>query len=121
MIKKRSMQVNRRDFLKKIGLGGAVLALPGCTNTSQWFAGKASGKKPNLLFVFPDQMRRHALGFMNQDPVITPNLDKFAKQSIVFTNAISSNPICTPFRAMLMTGRHSLSWSRTASPALTKN
>ena len=103
--------MNRRDFLKKIGLGGAALALPGCTNTSQWFAGKASGKKPNLLFVFPDQMRRQALGFMNQDPVITPNLDKFAGQSMVFTNAISSNPICTPFRAMLMTGRHSLSTS----------
>jgi len=101
--------VNRRDFLKKIGLGGAALALPGCTNTSQWFAGKASAKKPNLLFVFPDQFRKQALGFMNQDPVITPNLDKFAREGLVFTNAISSNPICTPFRAMLMTGRHSIS------------
>ena len=32
-------------------------------------------KKPNVLFVMSDQHRRQALGFMKEDPVITPNLD----------------------------------------------
>ncbi|MHC4720571.1 MAG: sulfatase family protein [Planctomycetota bacterium] len=101
--------MKRRDFLKTVGLTGATLFVPACSHAVQQPAAGAPAKKPNLLFVFPDQMRKHALGFMNQDPVITPNLDNFAKQSLVFTNAVSSNPICTPFRAMLMTGRHSLS------------
>ena len=95
--------MKRRDFLKTIGLGAAALAVPNLNCFAE------SNRKPNLLFVLPDQFRKQALGFMNQDPVITPNLDNFAKQSMVFTNAVSSNPICTPFRAMLLTGRHSIS------------
>jgi arylsulfatase A-like enzyme len=96
--------MDRRGFLKKIGLSAAALTIP---KLNYGMAGPT--KRPNLLFVFPDQMRKHALGFINEDPVITPNLDKFARESMVFTNAISSNPICTPFRAMLLTGRHSIS------------
>ena len=65
--------------------------------------------KPNLLFVFADQYRKQAVGFMNEDPVITPNLDKMAEEGFVFTNAVSTCPICSPFRAMLMTGRFPLS------------
>ena len=37
--------------------------------------------KPNLVFVFPDQMRSHMLGFMGREPVKTPNLDEFARES----------------------------------------
>ena len=40
-------------------------------------------KKPNVLFVMSDQHRRQALGFMKEDPVITPNLDKFAKEAVL--------------------------------------
>jgi len=39
--------------------------------------GNDSGR-PNLVFVFPDQMRGQAMGFMGEEPVITPRLDKFA-------------------------------------------
>jgi len=66
-------------------------------------------KKPNLLFIFPDQFRPQALGFMNEDPVITPNLDKLASQGVVFTNAVSNRPLCSPYRAMLMTGKYPFS------------
>jgi len=62
--------------------------------------------KPNLLIIFPDQMRAQAMGFINQDPVITPNLDRFAKESIVFTQAVSNYPLCSPFRAMFLTGKY---------------
>jgi arylsulfatase A-like enzyme len=63
-------------------------------------------KKPNLVFVFSDQHRKHALGFMGEDPVITPNIDKFANEAIVFNNMVSNTPVCTPYRSMLLTGRH---------------
>jgi len=63
-------------------------------------------RSPNLVFVFPDQFRQQAIGFMNQDPVVTPNLDSFASESIVFTHAVSNYPVCSPYRAMLFTGKY---------------
>jgi arylsulfatase A-like enzyme len=68
-----------------------------------------ANSNPNLLFIFPDQFRPQAMGFMNEDPVITPNLDKLASQGIFFTNAVSNRPLCSPYRAMLMTGKYPFS------------
>ncbi len=65
-------------------------------------------QKPNLLIVFPDQLRGSALGFLGEEPVITPRLDKFAEESIVLPQAASNYPVCSPFRAMLMTGKYPL-------------
>ena len=61
---------------------------------------------PNLLFVFPDQFRCQAMGFTGQDPVITPNLDRFASEGRVAPNATATCPLCSPYRAMLMTGKY---------------
>lgn len=38
------------------------------------------------------------------DPVITPNLDKLASEGVVFTQAMSTHPVCSPQRAMLLSG-----------------
>lgn len=105
--------MNRRDFLKTIGLSGVGFVLSGCALGQSTH--KSSTKKPNLLFVFADQYRKQAMGFMNEDPVITPNFDKFAGQSLVFTNAVSSRPVCSPYRAMLMTGRYPLTTRMTSN------
>ncbi len=67
----------------------------------------ATPQRPNLVFVFADQMRGSAMGFLGEEPVLTPNLDRLAEQSIVFTEAASNYPVCSPFRAMLMTGQYS--------------
>jgi uncharacterized sulfatase len=72
-------------------------------------------ERPNLLYVFADQFRKQAIGFMEQDPAITPNLDRFASQGMAFTNAVSSCPICSPYRAMLMTGRFPMSTGMTSN------
>ena len=61
---------------------------------------------PNLLFIFPDQMRGQAMGFLNEEPVQTPKLDQFASQGLVLNNASATYPVCSPFRAMLMTGKY---------------
>jgi len=63
-------------------------------------------QRPNLVFVFPDQMRGSAMGFLNQEPVRTPHLDRFAEQSVVLTEAASAYPVCSPYRAMLMSGQY---------------
>lgn len=70
-------------------------------------AQRLAGQQPNLLFVFADQMRGSAMGFLGEEPVLTPTLDRLAKQSIVFTQAASNYPVCSPYRAMLMTGQYS--------------
>lgn len=62
-------------------------------------------KSPNLLFFFPDQMRRQAMGFVGEDPVLTPNIDRFAREGIYLPQATATFPVCTPWRGMMMTGR----------------
>ena len=61
-------------------------------------------KKPNILFVFADQLRSHALGCYGNDQLNTPNIDRLAEEGVIFTNAISIAPVCGPFRGMLMSG-----------------
>lgn len=65
--------------------------------------------KTNLLYVFADQWRAQAVGYRGEDQVITPNMDAFAAESMRFTNAFSTFPLCSPHRACLMTGKYPFS------------
>jgi len=65
--------------------------------------------RPNLLFVFSDQQRAQDAGFMGNAQVLTPHLDRLAQQGVTFTQAVSTCPVCTPYRAALLTGRYPLS------------
>ena len=65
-------------------------------------------KKPNVIFVFGDQWRAQATGYSGNENVKTPNLDALAKESINFTHAISGFPVCSPYRASLLTGQRPL-------------
>jgi len=99
--------LSRRDFLKHSSEFSAAVALyPAASLVAKNPEGL---RKPNLVFMFPDQFRRQAIGFMKEDPVITPNLDEFASQSLVLTDAVSSYPVCSPFRAQLFTGKYPVS------------
>lgn len=64
---------------------------------------------PNLVFVFADQMRGHDMGCAGNAQVATPHLDAMAAEGVRFTNAVSTCPVCTPYRAALLTGRYPLS------------
>lgn len=63
-------------------------------------------KRPNILYVFPDQFTPKGFGMLQEFPVQTPNLDEFITDSLMVENAISNNPICSPYRAMLMSGKY---------------
>lgn len=99
----RSM--TRRDLLRSAGLGAASLAVTG--GLSRRASGADRPAKPNIVFVFADQMRASAMGCMGNPQVITPNLDKLAAQGVLVTNGISGQPVCSPYRAQLLTGRYS--------------
>lgn len=65
-------------------------------------------RKPNVLILHVDEWRAQATGYSGDSNVKTPNLDKLAENSANFTMAISGLPVCTPWRASLMTGQRPL-------------
>ena len=91
----------RRRFLKNssYSLGGVLLgqSLVSC---------RKPRRQPNLVFVFAVQWRAQDTGFAGNKIVRTPNLDRFAGQSVQLTNAVSGCPVCSPYRASLITGQY---------------
>ncbi len=61
--------------------------------------------QPNILLLFPDQLRFDWVGFNPYIPVRTPNLDRLARNGMTFTRAICPSPLCAPSRACLAAGR----------------
>jgi arylsulfatase A-like enzyme len=101
------MQSRRRQWLKQAALLAAAPLLPRARASARIPTPDAqTATPPNLLFVFPDQMRRHAMGFTGEDPVVTPHLDRFATQSLYLPHTTATFPVCTPWRGMMMTGRY---------------
>ena len=61
--------------------------------------------RPNVLFIFADQLRASSVGYSGQEHVKTPNIDNFAINNSYFKTAVSMMPVCGPYRACLMTGK----------------
>ncbi len=59
----------------------------------------------NLLVIFADQWRNKSMGIHNTD-IETPNFDQFYKDSVAFENAASTCPLCSPYRAVLFSGKY---------------
>ncbi len=66
---------------------------------------KGTNKSPNLIFIFADQMRRD-MGCAGNEQVITPNLDRIAREGFQFNNAVACFPVCAPNRACMLTGQY---------------
>ncbi len=102
MAANRAKEMDRRRFLKTASAGAASFALaPGFLLQP---AAASTSTRPNILFLMADQLRSDCLGCMGNQAVHTPNLDAIAREGVVFTNAYSSTPTCTPARAGLLTG-----------------
>jgi len=61
---------------------------------------------PNILIIYPDQMRADAMGCAGNPCIKTPNMDRLALEGVRFDNAFVSFPLCSPFRASLFTGKY---------------
>lgn len=64
-------------------------------------------QKPNIIYIYADDLGYGELGCYGQQKIKTPNLDQIAKEGIRFTQHYTSAPVCAPARCMLMTGKHS--------------
>jgi len=63
---------------------------------------------PNVLIILTDQWRAQATGYAGDPNINTPHLDSLAAKSVNFKNAVSGMPVCSPFRASLITGQRPL-------------
>ncbi|MCA9299597.1 MAG: sulfatase-like hydrolase/transferase, partial [Phycisphaerales bacterium] len=69
------------------------------------FASRANASDaPNIVFILADDLGWKDVGFMGSTYYRTPHLDRLASESLVFTDAYSAGPNCSPTRASLLTG-----------------
>ena len=114
-------QINVKRFLIILTfITGVVLTLA-CTNSEV----SNSSEKPNiLLIVVDDQGYADFSPFENHSQEIsTPNMQRLADAGMVFTQAYTSAPVCSPSRAGLNTGKYQFRWDEKASwgPGLPEN
>ena len=86
--------MRRRDFLKTAGTFACIGA-----------GSSAAERRPNVLFILADQWRAQALPTAGNKDIRVPNLDGLALEGMQFNRAYAADPLCTPSRAALATGR----------------
>jgi arylsulfatase A-like enzyme len=79
----------------------AIAMLPGLVATAQ------PAGRPNILFIMTDDHASHAMSCYGSRINQTPNLDRIANQGVRFSNCFVTNSICTPSRAVILTGKYS--------------
>ncbi|WP_339841208.1 sulfatase [uncultured Maribacter sp.] len=84
-----------------IAIAGILFLLPLSTK-----AQKNKKKKPNIIFIMSDDHAYQAISAYDDKLLKTPNIDRLAKEGMLFTNASVTNSICAPSRATILTGKH---------------
>ncbi|NIP27751.1 MAG: sulfatase-like hydrolase/transferase [Phycisphaerae bacterium] len=90
--------MKRRDFLKFVGIGAASSLL----RTSPTHA--KPGNLPNIVLIMTDNHSPWTLGCYGNREILTPNIDRLAREGTLFTRCFSSNAVCSPTRATYLTG-----------------
>jgi len=78
-----------------------LFAFISCSETK-----KETPVRPNILFIMADDHAYQAISAYSNKLIQTPNIDRIAKEGILFTNACVTNSICAPSRATILTGKH---------------
>jgi len=97
--------MNRRDFIKTIGLGAVALAVPECASGNSLTANKTN-KKLNFVFFLIDDLGWTDVGCYGSSFYETPNIDKLASEGMRFNEAYAACPVCSPTRGSILTGKY---------------
>ena len=89
--------VNRREFLRTSVCCSAALVSP-------LFAASSSRRRANIVLIMTDNHGAWTVGCYGNPDIKTPYIDRLAKQGLRFTEAFSSNAVCSPTRATYLTG-----------------
>ncbi|MGH9345614.1 MAG: sulfatase-like hydrolase/transferase [Terriglobia bacterium] len=97
----------RRDFLRQSAAAAVLPGLQGQPGAASQAGANESRKHPNVLMIIADQFRWDFVGAYGLNPMgVTPNLDGIARRGVAFENAVTNQPLCSPSRACLFTGRY---------------
>lgn len=96
-----SKQPNRRGFLGSAAGGAAALGLA----TLARGADKKRRRRPNVIYAFSDEHRWQSMSIGEMPALKTPHMAKMARQGMNFTHCISNYPVCSPHRAIFLSGR----------------
>jgi len=88
-----------------------ILLLLSCNNKTAQIellakAEKNNNNKPNIVVIVVDDAGYVDFGFMGSEDLETPNIDKLAKDGVIFTDAHVSASVCAPSRAGILTGKY---------------
>lgn len=84
--------------MKRFGVTG--LAMAGL------IMGAVAADRPNVIFILADDLGYGDLSIFGQEKLLTPHIDRIGKEGMVFTQHYSGNTVCSPSRAVIMTGQH---------------
>jgi arylsulfatase A-like enzyme len=86
--------------MRSLILLSIILSLFGCSANQ-----KQEDKKPNIIYIYTDQQSASMMSCAGNQWLKTPAMDYIAENGMRFTRAYSTNPVCSPARVSLMTGR----------------
>ncbi len=95
-------EVTRRRF---IGLAAGGVATTAAAASRAAEVGAQPTRMPNVVYLFSDEHRYQSMASSELPQVHTPQMARMAEQGVSFTHCISNYPVCSPYRAILMTGR----------------
>ena len=97
-------------FAMDVGYRYSILILVvGLTTLNQsptWSDDSSKPRQPNIIFILADDLGWSELGCYGNGFNETPNLDRLAEEGVRFSQAYASAPVCSPYRAALLTGQH---------------
>ena len=96
------MDKSRRDFLKTLG----ILTTAASLRSSLFGNQLRAQKQPNIVFILVDDLGVHEMSCYGNTYYESPNIDKLAKEGMLFTDAYAACPVCSPTRASIMTGKY---------------
>ena len=122
--------MNRRTFLKKLGLGTLELTCSTClaqkslirtakpSTTPPWASSKRSSTKPSFVLIVADDLGYGDIGCYGHESNKTPHLNAMAAEGMKFIDFHSNGPMCSPTRAALLTGQYQNRFGRAFESAL---
>ncbi len=99
--------MNRRKFVRDLGAAALWLHnrfMPATIAESSLAA--AIGDRPNIVLILADDLGYGDLSCYGATKVETPNIDRFAREGVLFTDAHAPSAVCTPSRYGILTGRY---------------
>ena len=100
-VKRMRTNVNRRHFLKALGLTAAAQIAPRAL-----LGGEAADERANILIIHTDEHRIECLGAYGNPDVKTPHIDRLAADGVRYDNRFCPFPVCTPSRYSLLSGQY---------------